>query len=426
MACRVDGRTIVLSGDVGDMGGWYFDDDERGFTSSDVIAALAQVGDANDVTIRLNSGGGIATEGSAIHAALARHKGRKVVIVEGIAASAASVLAMAGDEVVMSLGALLMIHDPSGFTVGTIVDHQQQINALTALGDAMASIYAAKSGQDQGACRADMQAELWMTADQAVSKGYADRVEGVGDASAVPTEPAPFDYTAYRHAPPRMVALARARRWDRATSKSTPTANAASETPDQEPAVATEAEIQARIDAAVVAERDKHVGTLVVSAREDGSAAATAATAATAPVPAAQPATSRAQVAEIARLCNEGGVPAMTASLLAEGATVEQAKARIASAGQITEMVALARRQNPAVPENLAATMLAEGKNVEQARAALFDQLVGQSEAAPVASYHRAGAGGADRAGVTDARARSKANMVAQLKRQGLLPATEV
>src|SRR5687768_3543316 len=108
MSVIVNGNEIVLSGTVGEM---YFEDC---FTASDVIVALAQVGDASDVTIRLNSGGGIATEGSAIHSAIARHSGRKTIIVEGIAASAASAIAMAADDLVMSLGALMMIHDPSG------------------------------------------------------------------------------------------------------------------------------------------------------------------------------------------------------------------------------------------------------------------------------------------------------------------------
>ena len=73
----------------------------------------------------------------------------------------------------MSLGALMMIHDPSGFTFGTVKDHEKQIETLTALGDAMASIYAKKSGRTQAECRSDMEAEIWLTADEAVKLGYA-------------------------------------------------------------------------------------------------------------------------------------------------------------------------------------------------------------------------------------------------------------
>lgn len=206
MSVIVNGNEIVLSGTVGDL---YFEDC---FTASDVIVALAQVGDASDVTIRLNSGGGIATEGSAIHSAISRHSGRKTIIVEGIAASAASTIAMAADDLVMSLGALMMIHDPSGFTFGTVKDHELQIEALTALGNAMASIYAAKSGRTLAVCRADMEAEIWLTADKAVEMGYADRALGAVNDNEQP-EPTAFNYRAYKNPPERIVALADARAW---------------------------------------------------------------------------------------------------------------------------------------------------------------------------------------------------------------------
>ncbi len=206
MSVIVNGNEIVLSGTVGEM---YFEDC---FTASDVIVALAQVGDASDVTIRLNSGGGIATEGSAIHSAIARHSGKKTIIVEGIAASAASVVAMAADDLVMSLGALMMIHDPSGFTFGTVKDHEKQIESLTAVGDAMASIYAEKSGRSQAECRSDMEAEIWLTADEAVKLGYADRALGSANDNE-PTEPTAFNYRAYKNPPEPMVALVDARAW---------------------------------------------------------------------------------------------------------------------------------------------------------------------------------------------------------------------
>jgi ATP-dependent protease ClpP protease subunit len=209
MSVLVNGNEIVLSGTVGDL---YFEDC---FTASDVIVALAQVGDATDVTIRLNSGGGIATEGSAIHSAIARHSGRKTIIVEGIAASAASAVAMAADELVMSLGAIMMIHDPSDFTFGTAKDHQLSIDMLTSLGDAMASIYSKKSGRSQAKCRADMEAEIWLTADEAVRLGYADKALG----SANDNEPTAFNYRTYKNPPERIVALADARAWAKRAPK---------------------------------------------------------------------------------------------------------------------------------------------------------------------------------------------------------------
>lgn len=227
MSVIVNGNEIVLSGTVGEL---YFEDC---FTASDVIVALAQVGDASDVTIRLNSGGGIATEGSAIHSAIARHSGRKTIVVEGIAASAASAIAMAADELVMSLGAIMMIHDPSGFTFGTVKDHQLSIDMLTSLGDAMASIYAKKSGRTLAECRADMEAEIWLTADEAVKLGYADKALG----AANDNEPTAFNYRTYKNPPERIVALADARAWAKRAPKA---AMSAANPPEKEPPMANE------------------------------------------------------------------------------------------------------------------------------------------------------------------------------------------
>lgn len=228
MSVIVNGNEIVLSGTVGDL---YFEDC---FTASDVIVALAQVGDASDVTIRLNSGGGIATEGSAIHSAIARHSGRKTIIVEGIAASAASAIAMAADDLVMSLGAIMMIHDPSGFTFGTVKDHEIQIGMLTSLGEAMASIYAKKSGRTQADCRADMEAEIWLAADQAVTMGYADRALGAANDNQ-PAEPTAFNYRTYKNPPERIVALADARAWAKRAPQA---ALSAATIPEKEPQMA--------------------------------------------------------------------------------------------------------------------------------------------------------------------------------------------
>lgn len=121
----------------------------------------------------------------------------------------------------------------------------------------------------------------------------------------------------------------------------------------------------------------------------------------------------RADASEIAKLCVEGGVPAMAATLLAEGVTVDQAKQRIGAAGEVTNLVALARRKDPTLAADLAATMLAEGKTVEQARAALFDKLVAAEESTAISSHVPAALGNA---GATA----SATSMERELKRAGL------
>ena len=383
MTVLVSGNEIVLSGTVGDL---YWDEC---FTSSDVILALAQVGRSQDVTIRLNSGGGIAFEGAAIHAAVAAHQGRKTIVVEGIAASAASVIAMAGDEVVMSPGALMMVHDPSGFTFGTVDDHEKQITALTALANAMAGIYAEKTGKALDAIRSDMRAEIWMTPEEAVASGYADRVLTRTPAQGAEPQPTAFDYRLFEHPPERLVALSDRRAW---TNRARPTA-------------ASPAVPQRQVETPMANEP---------AAQQVAPPNPTAALAAAVDGPAANAATvSRSDASEIAKLCVDGGVPAMAATLLAEGVTVAQARDRVAAAGKAKDLVALARRKDPSIPEDLAATMLAEGKNVEQIRTALFDKLVAAEEETSIASHVPAAAGNA---GLSS----SRASMQRELKRAGL------
>src|SRR5687768_12961079 len=155
MAAILDGNKLTLTGDVGDFGFGDF------FSHSDVVVALAQVEDDAELDVFINSGGGIASDGAAIYALLARRAGTTNVVVDGIAASAASLIAMAGDKVSMSAGSVMMIHDPSGFTVGTAEDHGKTIAGLEALATSYARVYAAKSGKTPNEARAIMKAESW-------------------------------------------------------------------------------------------------------------------------------------------------------------------------------------------------------------------------------------------------------------------------
>ena len=203
MACILEGSNLTLSGAVGD--DWFGD----AFSYSDVLLALAEVDEDADLTVHINSGGGIATEGAAIHSLLANRPGKTDIVIEGIAASAASLIAMAGRNIRMAEGAVMMVHDPSGFTVGTSADHAKQIESLEALATAYARVYAAKSGKTADECREIMRAERWFTPEDAVAEGFADAVLE-RPAAAV----AMFDYTKYSHAPREL--RAQAKNWLRA------------------------------------------------------------------------------------------------------------------------------------------------------------------------------------------------------------------
>lgn len=194
------GDDIVLHGFVGDT--WM----GEGFTPRAVLKALAGKG---DVTVRLNSGGGYATDGAAIHAMLRAHPGEVTVRVEGIAASAASLIAMAGDRIVMAPGALLMIHDPAALTMGTADDHRKSATDLDKLAATYARVYAARSGKDEDEVRALMVAETWMNGAEAVAMGFATEADDDAPEAAV----AAFDFSIYAKAPDHLRAVAQARGW---------------------------------------------------------------------------------------------------------------------------------------------------------------------------------------------------------------------
>lgn len=201
MTILVDGE-LVLYGFVGD------DLWGDGFTASQVIDALAMLGRDADITVRINSGGGYTDDGIAIYNALKAHRGNISVVVDAIAASSASIIAMAGNSIIMRAGALMMIHDPAKFTWGNAGDHEKSTEQLNKLADLMADIYAEQTGEDAETIREDMKAELWLTGAEAVDRGFATDTEGAR-AKAV----AAFDYRVYSHAPEKLVAMAKKEKW---------------------------------------------------------------------------------------------------------------------------------------------------------------------------------------------------------------------
>ena len=203
MSVLIDGE-LVLYGFVGDD---FWDD---GFTASEVIDALAMLGHDADITVRINSGGGYTSDGVAIYNALKAHRGDVAVVIDAIAASAASVIAMAGDNITMREGALMMIHDPAACTCGDARDHEKSSEILNKLGDLMADIYAGQCGEDAHEIREDMQGELWLTGEEAVQRGFATDTEA-SEVRAVAV--AAFDYRLYAHAPKKLAKMARKNNW---------------------------------------------------------------------------------------------------------------------------------------------------------------------------------------------------------------------
>lgn len=137
---------------------------------------LEQIKDKKTINIKINSLGGDLYTALAIHNALKELKGTKNVIIEGIAASAASIIAMAGDVIKIFPGSIVMIHNVAGLLMDyyTIADLKKVIRGFDACERAAAAIYAAKTKLTEDVLRGMMDKETWMTGQEAIDKGFAD------------------------------------------------------------------------------------------------------------------------------------------------------------------------------------------------------------------------------------------------------------
>jgi ATP-dependent Clp protease protease subunit len=175
-------------------------------------ADLGQFCDQNPgpVEIVVNSFGGVATEGAAIFAALERH-GQATAIVQGIAASAASLAMLGARRVVIHDAALVMIHDPAAMAFGGANDMRAIADTLDKMTGVYAAIYSRATGNPVARVLAWMKQETWMTAHEAVAMNFADQV--IGGDTAQPVAVAAFDYRKFRAAPGQLIAMALQNGW---------------------------------------------------------------------------------------------------------------------------------------------------------------------------------------------------------------------
>lgn len=161
-----------------EIGGW-------GASAAQFIAALAEFR-GQRINLHIHSPGGSVFEGHAIFNALRNHPGGVTVYVDGIAASMASVIAMAGAPVKMASNAFLMIHNPWTQGTGDSEELRKQADVLDKLKESLVSIYVAKSGQPRETIAAAMDSETWLDAEEAVAFGLADEVfEGMAVAASI-------------------------------------------------------------------------------------------------------------------------------------------------------------------------------------------------------------------------------------------------
>ncbi|WOO43154.1 head maturation protease, ClpP-related [Rubellicoccus peritrichatus] len=146
-----------------------------GITAKDFISELKQV-KASNIHLHINSPGGSVFDGQAIHNAIKNNSAHVTTYVDGIAASIASVIALAGDTVFMPENALLMIHNPSGGCLGESQDMRKLADALDKIRDSIATVYMNKTGKSEEEIIEMMDAETWLTAAEALEAGFIDTV----------------------------------------------------------------------------------------------------------------------------------------------------------------------------------------------------------------------------------------------------------
>lgn len=297
---RDSGAEVLIYDEIGAYGV-----SARGF-----LAELGALPHEAAIDLRLNSPGGSVFDAVAIHNALKRHEGLVTVWIDGIAASAASYIAMAGDEIVMPENAFLMIHDPAGLVMGTAEDMRAMAEALDKVKGSLVSGYAAKSGWTPEEVSTLMAAETWLDAADAVAQGFADRlIEPVRIA-------ANFDIGRFRNAPPVLVEAIEAEPEPEEAADGAATTEAHQDTDD-----ATEGDEVADAEDDEVAAPD----TLEPSAQTPPPSDAP-------PDPAAIRADAIGHARAVVDLCRLAGKPQMAGRFLEEDASLDAVRAALLAA----------------------------------------------------------------------------------------------
>jgi ATP-dependent protease ClpP protease subunit len=178
---------ILIYDTIGD-DGWY-----GGVGSKDFLQQLTGLGDVDEITVRINSPGGNVFEGIAMQ-------------IDSLAASVATVIAMAGDTITISDSGMMMVHNASGFCMGEATDMRDMADLLDKIrAGTMLGAYA-RTGKTADELTAIMDAETWYTAQEAVDAGWADSITKVPAKTA--SARMQYDLSPYKHAPKKLSAAA--------------------------------------------------------------------------------------------------------------------------------------------------------------------------------------------------------------------------
>lgn len=162
-------RILTLSGVIAEES--WFDDEVTPKIFRDELMS-----GEGDITVWINSPGGDCIAAAQIYNMLLEYKGNVTIKIDGIAASAASVVAMAGNKVIMSPVSMLMIHNPMTIAAGDTTEMKKAISMLTEVKESIINAYELKTGMSRDKIAKLMDAETWMDANKAVELGFADEI----------------------------------------------------------------------------------------------------------------------------------------------------------------------------------------------------------------------------------------------------------
>lgn len=173
----------------------------EGVTAKGFCQEMAAL-DVDTIDLHINSPGGLISEGQAIYNAIKNHPASVTSYVDGIAASIASVIALAGNRVVMNANAIFMVHNPWGGCVGSASEMRAYADILDKFRETIVGVYVAKSGRSVDEVEAIMDAETWMTASEAEEFGFCDEV----NANLAAAASVNFDFKAlgFKNPPPKL------------------------------------------------------------------------------------------------------------------------------------------------------------------------------------------------------------------------------
>lgn len=176
---HVDGRGYQVEAKAGGTAEIFLYDEigEWGITARQFAKDLKEIGPVTTLVVRINSVGGSVFDSLAIYNLLKAHEARVEVHVDGLAASGASVVAMAGDEIIVAENAFIVIHDPLWCKCGDASELREMAEVLDKLKVSIRDTYVARTGLDAEKVEALMAEETWLNAAEAVELGFADRVD---------------------------------------------------------------------------------------------------------------------------------------------------------------------------------------------------------------------------------------------------------